>query len=122
MVSDTPARKLEYLSSTHYHALAWSRGALQVQLARHDPTTELNAWLSSLDVRNRTGDFTVDAVGFQVWNYNTNGLDVSIYRVPTWSILVVTLAMLTFFSVGRKCVLRDGQWQSCSLIVQTAKL
>ena len=92
--SDSPARKLEHLSSTHYRALAWSRGGLQVQLAQHDPTTELNAWLSSLDVRNRTGDFTIDAVGFRVWNYNTDGLNVSIYHVPTWSILVVTLAML----------------------------
>ena len=92
-VSDSPVGKLEHLSSTHYRALAWGRGGLQVQLARHDPTTELNAWLSSLDVRNRTGDFTVDAVGFRVWNYNTDGLNVSIYHVPTWSILVVILAM-----------------------------
>ena len=94
--------KLEQFSENHYRAAAWSRDGLQVQLARHDPTNQLNSWLSALDIRNKTGGFVVDVCGLRAWKYETNGLAVSIFQIPLWAIL--TLAIAGYFHWRRRRV------------------
>ncbi len=92
VMSGPQMRKVEYSSEERYRALAWTPSGLQVQIARHDPTTELNAWLSSLDVRSKSDGVGVNAAGIRFWNYETNGLSVWILQVPLWCIMLLAIA------------------------------
>ncbi len=83
--------KLEQISGEHYRAIAWSREGLQVQLARHDPTNELNPWFTALDIRNKSSNFVLDFCGLRAWKYETDGLVVSIILIPLWLILTAPL-------------------------------
>jgi len=83
-------RKSDWLSQSSYVAVAWSDAGLQLQYAGHDSPNELGPWLRALDIRNRLGRHG-NVLGFHTYRYVTSGLDVRIWQIPYWMILLISV-------------------------------